>query len=85
MGMYTFSDHKIPLAREAAIKAGVPIQKDFKFNNSAIFPCVDEDYDDELIPIYWDMGYKSLDSFFSNLKKITPCSLENTKQVIRCR
>ncbi|XP_035526197.1 LOW QUALITY PROTEIN: stonustoxin subunit beta-like [Morone saxatilis] len=73
---------------------GLPVH--FKFNNSALFadnkcvsdgPCdEDSDEDDENFDeMFWNMGAKSMEKFFTALSKMTTKSLQMTQEVLKER
>ncbi|XP_068196037.1 uncharacterized protein [Antennarius striatus] len=73
---------------------GLPVH--FKFNNSALFACnkesgqqggeSDSDGDDvNFDEMFWNMGAKSMDRFFTALGKMTTKSLVMTKEVLKER
>ncbi|KAF3698564.1 Verrucotoxin subunit beta [Channa argus] len=95
--LVTFADGKQPPVLEAINVSAVPCPKNdiglpvhFKFNNSALFAdnkC-DEDSDgdeDNFDEMFWNMGAKSMEKFFTALGKMTTKSLLMTKEVLKER
>ena len=95
--LVTFADGKQPPVLEAINASAVPCPKNdfglpvhFKFNNSALFAAnrgssdrtCDEDSDDEM---FWNMGSKSMERFFTALGKMTTKSLQMTQEVLKER
>ncbi|XP_018530450.1 uncharacterized protein LOC108882444 [Lates calcarifer] len=73
---------------------GLPVH--FKFNNSALFAdnrCISdrtcdedsEDDDDNFDEMFWNMGAKSMEKFFTALRKMTTKSLLMTREVLKER
>ncbi|XP_030607795.1 uncharacterized protein LOC115795825 [Archocentrus centrarchus] len=98
--LVTFADGQRPPVLEAINAAGVPCPKTknglpvhFKFNNSALFannksPEADSLNDDDegaFDKMFWEMGKKSMKSFFAALNVIETKSLTMTKEVLRER
>ncbi|XP_039978994.1 uncharacterized protein LOC120787418 [Xiphias gladius] len=99
--LVTFADGKQPPVLEAINVSGVPCPKNdlglpvhFKFNNSALFAdnrCIsdracDEDSDDnDFDEMFWNMGTKSMNKFFTALGKMTTKSLLMTQEVLKER
>ncbi|KAK2822827.1 hypothetical protein Q5P01_022892 [Channa striata] len=97
--LVTFADGKQPPVLEAINVSGVPCPKNdiglpvhFKFNNSALFAdnrCTrvcDEDSDgdgDNFDEMFWNMGAKSMEKFFTALGKMTTKSLLMTQEVLK--
>ena len=81
--MTTFADGQKPCILEAAREAGVPFQRYFTFNNSAIF--ADNADSDSIDEMYWKMALKSFHSFFDHLQTIEPSSLYLTRDVLKER
>ena len=81
--LFTFADAQPPPAMEVVKKANIPHNNEtmFKFNNSAVYAS----RDDESTGFFWNFGYKSLEKYFDNLGKITPVSLDTTKNVLAYR
>ncbi|KAK9538352.1 hypothetical protein VZT92_003527 [Zoarces viviparus] len=99
--LVTFADGKQPPVLEAINIAQVPCPKNdiglpvhFKFNNSAVFAGKrssrdgdsDEDSDDDNFDkMFWNMGAKSMEKFFTALDKMTTKSLVMTQEVLKER
>lgn len=77
----TFADGTKPSVLEAVTAANIPYAKFFPFNNSALYKSLS----DQIMQIYWDMGYESFASFFQNLNNVNAISLQLTRQVLRER
>ena len=80
--LITFADGKRPPALDALKEAHVPFEKDFVFNNSALY--VDTN-DNETGQIFWKMGKKGFEDFFKVLEQTQPRSLTLTKDVLKTR
>ena len=83
--LFTFADGQKPQALASMIKADILGREDsyFKFNNSALF--VDnsgEEEEENFDRMFWRMGIKSFDKFFTELGKLTPRSLVLTQKVL---
>ena len=94
--MTTFADGQKPIVIDAAHKAGVPFQGVFKFNNSALFASTKKESpsetssfgytdNDEFDRMFWQMGYKSFETFTTQLEKAESKSLQLTKEVLEER
>ncbi|CAK6979901.1 uncharacterized protein LOC128369826, partial [Scomber scombrus] len=98
--LVTFADGQPPPVLEAINESGVPCPKTkdglpvhFKFNNSALFAdnkssaakSSDENDKDGFDKMFWDMGTKSMKTFFIALNVIETKSLTMTKEVLRER
>ncbi|XP_029942959.1 uncharacterized protein LOC115385019 [Salarias fasciatus] len=98
--LVTFADGKQPPVLEAINVSGVPCPKNelglpvhFKFNNSALFASNchrdnrddSEDDDDNFDEMFWKMGAKSMEKFFTALDKMNTKSLLMTKEVLKER
>uniref|UniRef100_A0A3Q2W371 AIG1-type G domain-containing protein n=1 Tax=Haplochromis burtoni TaxID=8153 RepID=A0A3Q2W371_HAPBU len=99
--LVTFADGKEPPVLEAITVSAVPCPKNelglpvhFKFNNSALFAdnrrnrdC-EEDFDEDdasFDEMFWKMGAKSMEKFFTALGKMETKSLLMTKEVLKER
>ena len=83
--MVTFCDGKKPPVIAAIENANIPYSDYFKFNNSALYikPSVGDDYDfDEM---FWKMGERSFQKFFTMLKERKSISLTLTEAVLANR
>ncbi|XP_037531029.1 uncharacterized protein si:ch73-170d6.2 [Nematolebias whitei] len=98
--MVTFADGQLPPVLEGINASDVPCPKTnglpvhFKFNNSALYAdnkaastsSIDEDDEDEKFDqMFWNMGTKSMKSFFFALNQMKTKSLILTKEVLRER
>ncbi|XP_075779173.1 uncharacterized protein LOC102457665 [Pelodiscus sinensis] len=92
--LVTFADGETPPVLEAIKTADVPCAKDaqgnpvyFKFNNSVLFACnaaVDEGRC-KFVELFWEMGARSMQTFFGALLKLETRSLTLTQEVLRER
>ena len=84
--MITFADGSDPPVVGAIRKAEVCYQYFFKFNNSAIYSCPDQNTydsdDDDFDIMFWKMGIKSFKRFFKVFCTIMPQSLQLTTEVL---
>ena len=80
--LITFADGKRPPALDALKEAQVPFEKEFVFNNSALYA---ETNDNETGQIFWKMGKKGFEDFFKVLGQTQPRSLILTKEVLKTR
>ena len=88
--MVTFADGSKPPVIDAVKAADIPHRKYFKFNNSAIYSqqAQFENEDEEggdFSHMFWDMGMKSFEKFFSNFRVVEPQSLQLTTEVLKER
>lgn len=98
--LVTFADGKQPPVLEAINASGVPCPKNelglpvhYKFNNSVLFADnrgsasthSDSDSDDNFDEMFWRMGTKSMQKFFTDLSKMETKSLLMTKEVLKER
>ena len=95
--MITFADGKKPPVVDAIKAANIPYRKFFKFNNSAIYPHSEQTYQDafgssgeeddggDFSHMFWDMGMKSFENFFTRFKVVEPQSLQLTNEVLKER
>ncbi|KAI6660803.1 hypothetical protein LOD99_10200 [Oopsacas minuta] len=81
--LLTFADGKAPQVLNGINEARMPFQEFFKFNNSVIFD--DNTTEDEFASMFWQMGMRSFEKFFSHFSKIQPKSLIQTKSVLEER
>lgn len=81
MFMITFCDGGKPQCIDALTAAGLPINKYFKFNNSALM----ETEADEFTEGFWNMGMKSMTDFFDFISISDPISLNQTKKTLENR
>nr|XP_060639359.1 uncharacterized protein LOC132779707 [Anolis sagrei ordinatus] len=92
--LVTFADGQTPPVIEAIKEANVPCAKEasrtavhFKFNNSALFAsnageCAESLCFDQM---FWEMGQKSMKTFFDSLNNLETRSITLTKEVLRER
>jgi energy-coupling factor transporter ATP-binding protein EcfA2 len=81
--MTTFADAHRPPVLDAVNKAGIKYQASFRFNNSALF--VDNEQETEngnFDEMFWKMGMKSFEKFFTHIGKIETKSLLQTREVL---
>ena len=97
--LFTFADARKPQALSAVKEDGMPYQKCFKFNNSAIFDDVGDPtgaYDDDddaeedpteenFVKLFWEIGMKSFGQFLASLRNICTKSLSLTRDVLQKR
>ena len=86
--MITFADGKRPQIIAGIKAAGIPYRRDFKFNNSAIYTKCDADDDeeeDEFEELFWTMGMKGFQKFFTAFEQVEAVSLQQTKEVLHKR
>ncbi|KAM4551947.1 uncharacterized protein PAE49_015527 [Odontesthes bonariensis] len=96
--LVTFADGQPPPVLEAIRESGVPCPKGedglplhFKFNNSALFAdnrsaaAGSMSGDGNFYLMFWNMGTKSMKTFFAALNQMETKSLTLTKQVLRER
>ena len=90
--LLTFADGQKPQIIDSIKEANFPYVKHFKFNSSALYISnkdkSSEDSDDEegddttMGEMFWEIGEKSFRSFITELSKIKPTSLVQTKEVL---
>ncbi|XP_034006739.1 uncharacterized protein LOC117498711 [Trematomus bernacchii] len=96
--LVTFADGQLPPVLEAIKASGVPCRKTkdglpvhFKFNNSALFAqnqssaaanLSGDEEDGGFDKMFWKMGAKSMNTFFTASAKLTTKSLTMTKEVL---
>ena len=86
--MITFADGKKPPVVEGIKAGGIPYRKYFKFNNSAIYSETDKDDDEdedeegEFDHMFWSMGMRSFQNFFTAFQHVEAVSLQQTKEVL---
>lgn len=80
--LITFADGDEPPVLNTLKNAGVPFEKEFVFNNSALFVDPEKTKNGSL---FWKMGKQSFDEFFSALRKIQTRSLRLTSEVLLTR
>ena len=87
--LVTFTDGQLPPVLDAIKAAKIAHQLDdegeprhHRFNNSAFFTSNQINGDTDFTPIFWKMGIKSFESFFSGLSSMTTRSLTLTTEVL---
>jgi hypothetical protein len=80
--MINFCDGAPPPVLEAVKEAGIPFQKYFQFNNSALFS---EEKDNRFPAMFWEMGFESFKEFFNDFEKSDSISLRLTEDVLEER
>ena len=80
--MITFADAQDPPVLEAVKASKISYETACKFNNSAIYSDKKENAIDKL---FWEMGMKSLQAFFTSLGNMPAISLQLTRQVLHKR
>ncbi|KAL3831368.1 hypothetical protein ACJMK2_023121 [Sinanodonta woodiana] len=81
--LITFADGNEPPVLEALKEAKVPFKDDFKFNNSALF--VSTGSSGQFAQMFWKLGTKSFDNFFTKLNGVNERSLKLTSEVLSAR
>ena len=79
--MATFDGERPPVL-DAARAAGVPFKCHFKFNNSALFASNQSKTFDEFDAMFWEMGKKSFEDYFSHFSKVQSRSLRQSREVL---
>ena len=79
--MVTFADGGVPQVLAAIKAANIPSCDLFKFNNSSL--CAKQN--DNFAEMFWKMGVKSFEDFFTHLKTVEAQSLYLTKEVLNER
>ena len=82
--MLTFADGQHPPVLDAIKKANIPCEKYFKFNNSALF-AKNEETEESFDAMFWKMGFRSFQGFFTDFAKSESVSLRLTKEVLKER
>ena len=82
--MLTFADGQHPPVLEAIKKANIPCDKYFKFNNSALF-AENTETEESFDAMFWKMGFRSFQNFFTEFAKSESVSLRLTKEVLKER
>ena len=80
--LITFADGDEPPVLNTLKKAGVPFEKEFVFNNSALFVSPDKTKNGSM---FWKMGKQSFADFFAALCKTQTRSLRLTSEVLLTR
>ena len=82
--MLTFADGQHPPVLDAIRKANIPCERYFKFNNSALF-AKNEENEESFDAMFWKMGFRSFQRFFTDFAKSESVSLRLTKEVLKER
>ena len=77
----TFADGKHPSVLASVEDAKLPYGFWFAFNNSGLFASNQQGHSC-LGPMFWEMGIRNFQTFFDNLEKMKPKSLQQTQQVL---
>ena len=77
--MITSADGQRPPVLDAVRASKISYETALKFNNSAIYS---ENKQDVIYRLFWEMGMKSLQTFFTSLGKMPAISLQLTRQVL---
>ena len=80
--LITFADGGVPPVLNTLKEAAVPFEKEFVFNNSALYA---DQAKAKNGPIFWKMGKQSFDAFFSALRDTKTRSLKLTSDVLLTR
>lgn len=81
--LITFADGAKPPVLASLREANLPYNSYFQFNNSALF--AENLSTTSLSPMFWEMGCKSFQKFFDQLKDFPTRSLTQTKYVLKER
>ena len=77
----TFADGHDPPVLSAIKEAAIPYQKGFEFNNSALYA----DQRDSFNEMFWNMGKKNFQLFFTEFEKAEAHSLQLTRETLKER
>ncbi|MBN3293057.1 STXA protein, partial [Polypterus senegalus] len=93
--LITFADGQRPPVLDAILESNIPLPKDvegsplfFKFNNSSLFANNNETNSSDCLmfnKMFWDMGARSMERFYTTLEKMDDKSLALTKEVLEER
>lgn len=85
--MVNFADGERPPVVDTLQKAGIKYSDLFTFNNSALFSKNDnpQDRSYRVGKMFWDLGFESFTSFFSEFEKLQSVSLIITREVLNER
>ena len=84
--LVTFADAKEPPVLAATKAADIPYKESFPFNNSALFASNEASRTGLAFnAMFWDMGYKSFESFFQHFSRAECRSLALTRAVLKER
>ena len=78
--MTTFADSAVPPVMGAVKEAKIPHSGFFRFNNSALY-----DGKSNFSKMFWEMGYASLEEFFTAFQQAGAVSLQMTREVLQER
>ena len=79
--LLTFADGHDPSVLSAIKEAAIPYQKGFEFNNSALYA----DQCDSFNEMFWNMGKKNFQLFFTEFEKAEAHSLQLTRETLKER
>ena len=91
MLLLTFADNQKPQILDSIKQADFPYRKYYRFNNSALYTSINDDSSDDsddeeggttMGELFWEIGEKSFKSFMTELGKVKPTSLVQTKEVL---
>ena len=81
--MTTFADAHRPPVLDAVNKADIKYQASFRFNNSALFVDNSQQTEDgNFDEMFWKMGMRSFERFFTHIGKMETKSLLQTREVL---
>lgn len=83
--LITFADGAKPPVLASLSEANLPFKSYFQFNNSALFEENKNLATTSMSPMFWEMGCKSFEKFFDQLKDFPTKSLTQTKIVLKER
>ena len=95
--MITFADRNKPPVMDALKAANISFKRFFKFNNPVMYPhsaqmqqdafdsSGEEDEGGDFNRMFWDMGMKRFENFFTHFKVVVPQSLQLTNEVLKER
>lgn len=83
--LITFADGANPPVLASLSEANLPSDSYFQFNNSALFAENKNLATTSMSPMFWEMGCKSFQKFFDQLKDFPTRSLTQTKNVLKER
>ena len=81
--MVTFADAQRPPVLDAIDKAKISYDTYYTFNNSAIF--ADKTNNKQFTELFWEMGNKSFEAFFTKFSQSQDVSLKCTREVLNQR
>lgn len=83
--LITFADGANPPVLASLSEANLPSDSYFQFNNSALFAENKNLATTSMSPMFWEMGCKSFQKFFDQLRDFPTRSLTQTKNVLKER